>query len=258
MIRIISSTILLQAKKSFARPTFQFSIILQPIIYSTLLYMMYMEQRESELGGYLLGGVTIMVLWNSMTMSSAGDIERERFEGNLENLFIAPVRFFVIMLGKVIGNTLLGMVSLVMIVAFSKIVLGIHFSLKHPWLFFASLFVLILTFCTIGLILMVSFSISRNARNYLNALSFPVYILCGLVFPIDILPGWTRPFSYVLSPTWGVKCLQQTLLGITNYRSYYNHMFNMLLLLVIYTFVSITLYNIFQTLARKRGTLGVS
>jgi ABC-2 type transport system permease protein len=41
----------------------------------------------------------------------------------------------------------------------------------------------------------------------INTLEFPVYILCGFLFPIALLPGWTTPISYLLSPYWAAQAL---------------------------------------------------
>lgn len=47
-------------------------------------------------------------------------------------------------------------------------------------------------------------------RAWQNAMEFPVYILCGFLFPIALLPGWTTPISYVLPPYWAAVALHGT------------------------------------------------
>jgi len=41
-------------------------------------------------------------------------------------------------------------------------------------------------------------------------MEFPIYILCGFLFPIALLPGWTTPISYILPPYWAARALHGT------------------------------------------------
>lgn len=125
IIRAIVSTLKLQAKITLIRPTFKFSIFLQPIIYATMIFMLYKNKSPHELGAYLLGGVELLVIWDSIIMSSAGEIERERFRGTLENVYITPIKFTHIMLGKVVGNTLLGTFSMIIILTYCYLILRV-------------------------------------------------------------------------------------------------------------------------------------
>jgi len=59
-----------------------------------------------------------------------------------------------------------------------------------------------------GVLLGSFFVLTRSATAYYNALSRSIYVLCGAMFPIAILPSWVRPISYILAPTWGIKALK--------------------------------------------------
>ena len=66
------------------------------------------------------------ILW-----SSATDIDRERWMGTFELLLIAPVRFPTILLGKILGNTALGILSAALTYRFNPLGLGLDV-LAHP------------------------------------------------------------------------------------------------------------------------------
>jgi len=38
-------------------------------------------------------------------------------------------------------------------------------------------------------------------------------VLCGFLFPIALLPGWTTPVSYLLPPYWAAVALHGTSTG---------------------------------------------
>jgi ABC-2 type transport system permease protein len=42
---------------------------------------------------------------------------------------------------------------------------------------------------------------------------FPVWLLCGFLVPISLLPEWTRPLSWALGPTWGMRAIHASAFG---------------------------------------------
>lgn len=46
-----------------------------------------------------------------------------------------------------------------------------------------------------------------SAQTFSNFFRFPMIFLCGLFFPIEKLPVFLRPLSYVLPLTYGVDVL---------------------------------------------------
>ena len=83
----------------------------------------------------------------------------------------------------------------------------------HPIWFVVALVVAILTLGLLGLILSSTFVLLRNANSLANLLEYPVWLVTGLLISLSLLPGWTRPISYVLAPTWGIKGLRNAALG---------------------------------------------
>jgi ABC-2 type transport system permease protein len=40
-----------------------------------------------------------------------------------------------------------------------------------------------------------------------------MYLLCGVVFPISVLPGWLQPVSLALPPTYWLEGMRRAILG---------------------------------------------
>ena len=59
----------------------------------------------------------------------------------------------------------------------------------------------------LGLFIAVSVSEVFEAQTFSNFFRFPMLFLCGLFFPIEQLPVWLRPLSYVLPLTYGADAL---------------------------------------------------
>ena len=58
-----------------------------------------------------------------------------------------------------------------------------------------------------------TFVLLRNANSLSNLLEYPVWLVTGLLIGLSLLPGWTRPISYILAPTWGIRAMREAALG---------------------------------------------
>jgi ABC-2 type transport system permease protein len=77
-------------------------------------------------------------------------------------------------------------------------------------LFGLTLFFTVLTFICFGLVIAPVFVMNPGVRSWQNAMEFPVYLMCGFLFPIALLPGWSNPISYLLPPYWAAVALHGT------------------------------------------------
>jgi ABC-2 type transport system permease protein len=46
-----------------------------------------------------------------------------------------------------------------------------------------------------------------------NLFEWPVWMICGLLIPVSVLPGWLQPVSWAFAPTWGMAALRGATLG---------------------------------------------
>ncbi len=256
--KVVFSTFKLHLSQSFSRATFRFCIIVQPLIYTFILYMMYRESSHTNYVNYVILGSGLTSLWSSICFSSAGDIERERYMGTLENLVSSPSKFTTIILGKVLANTFLGLTGTILSLIFTKILFNGSLYIKHEFLFLISFILMIFSFISVALLIAPIFTLSKNARALMNCLEYPIFILCGFVFPIDILPSFIKLLSYALSPTWAVKILMESSLGINDFSMFYKKIFILLFISIVYFIISKILFSKIDRRTRIEATLGGS
>ena len=72
-----------------------------------------------------------------------------------------------------------------------------------------------LAFAGLGLLFAVSFVRFRAAWVLGNFFEYPVWLICGFLVPLSLLPAWVRPISWVLAPTWGMNAIRESALGGT-------------------------------------------
>jgi len=254
--RVILACITQQFRTSIGRNTFKFCVLVQPIIYGFILGMMYINKSNVDFMIYVLFGSGIVSFWSSICFSSASDIQRERWMGTLETIFVAPSGFKNIILGKIVGNTIWGLLSMVISSSFVIIVFQKPLVIASPIILILGFLMMTLSFIAIALSMAGLFTLSRNSRILMNCLEHPIYLLCGIVFPLEIIPTFIRPLSYLLSPTWSVKVLRAAVVGGQNQEALL-YLLALTFLTIIYFVIGHFLFEKIDYKARVEATLGV-
>lgn len=153
------------------------------------------------LGGGLIG------YWGIAYLDGGNGIQDERWSGTLEQIFAVPTPLWAILLGRVVGSLLFGLLAFVPTVAFAYF--GFHALVPHLDVarFTISLGVLTFTFLAIALTLTPLFALWRWAFSMLNGFELGVYVLCGFMFPVTVLAPWAQGVGAALAPTWATRAL---------------------------------------------------
>jgi ABC-2 type transport system permease protein len=257
-IKAFFSSTIVQFKQMLHSSLVQFIIFVQPVLYGLIMYLMFKDSGNDNFVGYVILGTGMINLWSSIVYSAAGTIDSERHIGTLEILSAMPVSFRTIIGGKVTGTVLLGLASTFNGYIFIMLISGEKMTIAHPALFLLNLLIIILSYIGIAMLLAGLFALSRQVRFLTNASEFPVFILSGLIFPIEDLPIFTRPLSYILSPTWGAKTLRMCVFGINDSALYLQDFLILIIITIVYYVGSILLFKLLMKKIRYEGSLGVA
>lgn len=257
VLRVILSSMKLQFKQSFSRSMYRFVIIVAPIFTGLLLGLIYYGRSAEDFVSYVMIGTATTTMWSSISFSSAGDIERERYMGALAQIFNTPESFYFIMLGKIIGNTIMGSLSMICSFIYVSLLFSVPIVIKSMTGFVISSILGILSYMLIAQMLSGVLAISRETRTIMNSMDFPVYILTGAVFPIGILPFFLRPFSYLLSPTYAIHLMRLSVAGKAWTHEFWMYMSGLIVMTAIYGFFSVYIYRVIEKKARENATLEV-
>lgn len=255
---VIISTMLLQMKQSYARNMFRFCLIANPILNTILLHEMFRNSGQENFASYVVLGSGLMAIWGCICFSSAGDINRERGIGTLRVIFAAPAGFPSIILGKILGNTLLSMSSLVISLITAALLYRSPLVLASPGYFIIALMALIISFVVISSILACLLTLSRRTTLYMNCIEIPFILLCGFSFPIQILPRWLQSISRCLSPTWAVELLRMSVDGVIEPKLFWYKLGILTILSLFYIMIAIWLYRVMDRRVRIHASLEVS
>lgn len=257
-LRIIKSSILLQMKQSLAREMYRFCLIVQPIVYIIIMYALYSVSSGVNFMSFVVLGTGMITLWSTIAFSSAGDLDRERRMGTLKNIFAAPTDYRLVVFSKALGNTILGILPMLVLMVFTFLFRQDMYFITHSIWFFIVLVETLLSFLAMSLIFSALFTLSRQTRLFMNCMEYPIYILCGIVFPVSYLPKPIRILSYLLAPTWSVDLLKSTIEGITDWPVFYGKIGILIGLSVFYLFLSYWLFGYVMRRVRVTASMEVS
>lgn len=257
-LKVIWDTLKLQMKNSFVRPMFRFCLIANPIANTILIYEMFKNSGQDNFTTYVILGAGLMGLWTCICFSSAGDINRERYYGTLSLIFSAPASFRTIIFGKILGNTILSLGTLLLSFLTAKILHRAPVQVVNPGYVLLSLAAAVICFITVSTIIAYLLTLSRKTTLYMNCIEIPIILLCGFVFPVEILPAWVMPISYALSPTWAVKLIRMSIAGVTEPSQYWATLGILTGITLLYVLISSLLYQMIDRQVRIKATLEVS
>jgi ABC-2 type transport system permease protein len=183
--------------------------LLFPVAWTGMFFIKSGSGFESILA--LLPGVIAISILFGTTSLLAVTVTFEKKTRSFERLLLAPIPLELLMLAKTTGAILFGIVN-----AFVPIILALFLTdfSQVTWTVVLPAVVMIAIASTfLGLFIAVSVSEVFEAQTFSNFFRFPMIFLCGLFFPIDSLPVFLRPLSYLFPLTYGADILHGAIHG---------------------------------------------
>ncbi|WP_367362348.1 ABC transporter permease [Mesotoga sp.] len=202
-------TILMKDMKNYylKPPNISWGIIF-PISWTLMFFVR--SEGPVDIRGILPGVMSLSVLFGTTSMLAV-TITFERKSRSFERLLLAPISLKLLMLAKTTGAIFFGIIN-----AFIPVLLALMITdLTGINWFLVSVSVLLIavTSTFLGLFIAVSVNEVFEAQTFSNFFRFPMMFLCGLFIPIENLPVFLRPFSFILPLTYGADSLKHAING---------------------------------------------
>jgi ABC-2 type transport system permease protein len=156
----------------------------------------------------LVPGLLAMTIVFSTTAAEAVVINFELRLGTLERLLLAPLTVTSVLLGKVLGGFLFGLIMTGIVAAGSIIYLGLQPDISGMALISS---ISLLVFSSMGAFFSVSVREVFEAQTLLNLPRFLMVFLCGVVYPVSALPEGLQLLARLLPLTYTVQGLKASI-----------------------------------------------
>jgi ABC-2 type transport system permease protein len=156
----------------------------------------------------IMGLILVAIITVLMTMA----IVKEREVGTLEQLIVTPIKPWQLIIGKTIPFIMVGFLDSLVAITVMVLWFGIVIKGSFIFLLFASL---IFVLSILGIGLFVS-TISRTQQQAMMVAQFgillPMIYLSGFAFPIENMPGWLQPVTYLIPLRYYIIILRGVIL----------------------------------------------
>ncbi|NLD87814.1 MAG: ABC transporter permease [Clostridiales bacterium] len=178
--------------------------IIFPLSWTLMQFIRAPSTQAIDIKSLLPGLMAMSVLFGTTSMLAV-TITFERRGRSFDRLLSAPISLTTLVLAKISGAILFGMIisfSPVLFAAFIIDLSGINWGIV-----IAGVLLMAITSTLLGLAIAVSSREVFEAQTYSNFFRFPMLFLSGLFLPIAKLPVFLRPISYCLPLTYGADML---------------------------------------------------
>ncbi|WP_327379050.1 ABC transporter permease (plasmid) [Streptomyces sp. NBC_01216] len=177
-------------------------------LYSGIFTMIMSYNGRTDLAGAASLAPFYMSLWWFALFSGGWIIQTDRWEGTLEYVVAAPADFAAVVFGRIGATTLPGFAAFAETWLFARYVLGSDVTVRHWGVFLGSFALTLLAMAATALLMAAAFVLARNAVTLSNSISFPFYVLGGILVPVALLPGWLQPLSKAVFLSWSADLLR--------------------------------------------------
>ena len=166
-----------------------------------------------SIAGFIYAGWS-MYMWLSTVLWGPGTaLRQQQVEGQLEAIFTTPaaraaVLFGPVGTGLVVALWMFGVVGLVIRVGF-----GVPIDPGEALQAMAVLAVGTPAIYGLGMLFSVAVLVIRENFGLVQMVRGLFTVLCGMSFPIAVLPGWARDIALALPPTYIIADVRQVLLA---------------------------------------------
>jgi ABC-2 type transport system permease protein len=177
-----------------------------------LIFLAIVRQADRpDLQPDALMAPVLMTLWWIALQHAGNMITGDRWQAVLEPLIATPSTLASVLLGRIAALTCFGLLSFFEVWAIGELVFGVAIPFEHPLPL--ALTLLSTAFATAGVSVAFAavFVMTRNAYTFTNSLSYPLYLLGGVLVPVAILPGWLHPVSSAIFMSWSADLLRASM-----------------------------------------------
>ena len=210
MIRAARAAFRLQVQIIRRIPDYLTYQITSPIL-SVVFLLIVRQSGRTELVPFAVVGPVLIGLWATSLFIAGEVITSDRGSGVFEALVATPAPLPVLVLGRVAASTLLGLLTFAETWFVVVVLMREPLPLPHPAVFFAALAATAAAMAGHAVLMAATFVLGESSRPFQRALSWPFYLLGGVMVPVALLPAWVQPLSNAVFLSWSGGLLRDAL-----------------------------------------------
>lgn len=201
---------------------------------------------------YIIIG-TITWMWVNMLLWTFGSyLREEQMLGTLESNWLTPTKRFDLLIGAgLMSLTIVLFMNIIAIIEY-MFIYKIQFE-ANPLMWFFIYLIMIPGAFGIGSLFSSLVLLLRETNALVNVARGIIMIVCGITFPVLVLPNWLRAISYTLPFTHGIKAARLIMLNGYSISQAIQPIMYTLILGFVYVIMGILLFKYIEHVAKVKG-----
>ena len=167
--------------------------------------------EEAESIDFFVAGILAFVVYLLTTILTLITFVNERSSGTLERVLSSPVTEGELVMGYAITFGTFGVLQVALLLTIAILVFNIMV-VGNVLLAFLAVAILTISCQALGILLSSLAKRAEQAIQFFPLVILPAFLLSGIFWPIQAIPEWIRPFSYLVPPTYAANACRAVML----------------------------------------------
>jgi ABC-2 type transport system permease protein len=167
--------------------------------------------KNAKFMDFFVPGIMAFVVYLITTLLTLIAFVGERTSGTLQRMLSTTLTEKDIVLGYAVTFSLVGMAQALLLLVVAILVFHITI-VGNVLLAFVAIALLAVVSQALGILLSSTAKREAQAIQVLPFVILPAFLLAGIFWPVEAIPSWLRPLSYIVPPTYTVDACRSVML----------------------------------------------
>lgn len=203
---------------------------------------------------FIAVGVMVYMWVNTMMWTFGTFLRQEQRRGTLESLWLCPIKKIDILIGGALVNIFIGFTYIFVSMVEYSFIYRMSFSGNLlEWL--AIFLVMIPGVIGFGMIFASLVLWLKDSNIAVQLVRGLVMILCGISFPISVMPEWMQALSKVFPFTYGIEAARRVMVEGEGISSAFSQIITCLIVSLIYLIIGRLVFVLVEKKVKMEGSL---
>lgn len=167
--------------------------------------------KDAEFIDFFVPGILAFVVYLLTTILTLITFVGERANGTLERVLSSPVTEGELVMGYAVTFGTFGILQVALLLTIAILVFNVMV-VGNVLLAFLAVAILAISCQALGILLSSLAKRPEQAIQFFPLVILPAFLLSGVFWPIQAIPEWLRPFSYLVPPTYAADACRAVML----------------------------------------------
>lgn len=191
-------------------PDYFLGLAIAPL--ATVVFLSFVRHAgRDDLVAFAVVAPALISLWRTSIMASGEIVNEDREQATMEPTIATPSAYSKVVLGRILGVSAVGLTGFPVVWLVARLVFGVRLVVEHPIVFVLTLTAAVFAMSGTAVVMAAVFALARSSRIFQQSLTYPFYVLGGILVPVSFLPVWVRPLSRLVFLSWTADLLRASL-----------------------------------------------